>query len=157
VETQYHMIQDGKRLLDEPVERLIGRATVIEVTQPEIKKNDLIPFESSIARNPFVLLCTGYADRVRAIDPSDPARPVVRHSALEWPCDRGMKLLGIDAFDFDSGPPYPGHHLVFQRWCPRGRRARERAGRNRNGADAPRAAPQSRGHRRRTVPSIGTH
>ena len=34
--------------------------------------------------------------------------------ALKWLCERRVQLLGIDAFDFDSGPPYPGHHFLLQ-------------------------------------------
>jgi kynurenine formamidase len=114
IETLYHMFP-GRQLIDEPPERFIGRASVVPVPGGEIRREHLEPFEAFIRRNPFALLATGYADRVRVIDPTDPDRPVVSLRALEWLCDRGAQLLGIDAFDFDSGPPYPGHRLLFER------------------------------------------
>src|SRR3990170_3788253 len=113
METQYHMTA-GRRLAEEPVERFIGPAAVISAKGPRIERAALESYEPVVGRNPCVLLCTGYSDRVGGIDPSDPERPVVSAAALEWLCERGMKVFGIDAFDFDSGPPYPGHRLLFE-------------------------------------------
>lgn len=114
VETQYHMIS-GKQLIDEPLDRFIGSASVVKVAGPLIGIDALAPFEESISRNRFTLLATGYAENVARVDPNDPGRPVVPVPTLQWLCDRGVQLLGIDAFDFDSGPPYPGHHFLFER------------------------------------------
>lgn len=114
VETQHHMVA-GKYLSDEPLERLIAHATVIGVAVPRIEIRDLLTVEAAIRRNPFILLHTGYSERVPRIDPDDPNRPIVSLPALKWLCDRGMTLLGIDAFDFDAGPPYLGHRLLFER------------------------------------------
>ena len=114
VETQYHMIP-GRRLADEPIERFIGRASVVPAGGPQITVENLRAYEPLIQRNPFTLLHTGYSGRTSAVDPDDPQRPIVSLEALTWLCERGMRLLGIDAFDFDSGPPYPGHHFLFKR------------------------------------------
>ena len=114
METQAHMIP-GKCLADELPERFLGTAAVVAVRGPSIAIEDLAPAEPLIRRNPFVLLFTGYTDRRSDIDPHDPQRPIIGLQALEWLCDKGIQLLGIDAFDFDSGPPYPGHRLLFKR------------------------------------------
>jgi kynurenine formamidase len=61
-----------------------------------------------------LLLRSRYSDGRRPIDPADSARPRLALDALEWLVGRGVRLLGIDAFDFDAAPDYAGHRLLLR-------------------------------------------
>jgi len=115
VETQAHFLPGGRTVAEEPLERLIGWASVVDVPCRALMVDDLIPAAERIARNRLLILRSGYADRVRAIDPADTARPALALDALAWLVDRGVRLLGIDAFDFDAAPDYAGHRFLFER------------------------------------------
>ena len=115
VETQAHFLVGGRTLDEQPLERFIGRASVVDVPCRALDVADLAPAETLIRRNPFLLLRSGYADWGRPIDPHDPDRPALRLEALEWLVARGLRLLGIDAFDFDAAPQYDGHRYLLTR------------------------------------------
>lgn len=114
VETQAHLLADGRTLGEQPLDRFIGRASVVDVPCRTLTVADLAPAAALIQRNSFLLLRSGYADRGRPIAPLDPRRPALRLEAVEWLAQRGLRLLGIDAFDFDAAPDYAGHRLLLQ-------------------------------------------
>lgn len=113
VETQAHFLAGGRTLDEQPLERFIGAATVLDVPSRRLGVLDFAPAEALIRRNPFLLLRSGYADRGQPIDPGAADRPTVGLQALEWLVARGLRLLGIDAFDFDAAPDYAGHHFLL--------------------------------------------
>jgi kynurenine formamidase len=114
VETQAHFLAGGRTLDEQPLDRFIGRASVVDVPCRALTATDLAPAEALIRRNPFLLLRSGYADRGRLIYPRDPDRPALRLDALGWLVERGLRLLGIDAFDFDAAPDYAGHRYLLE-------------------------------------------
>ena len=115
VETQAHFLAGGRTLGEEPLERLVGRASVVDVPCRLFTAADLAPAEARIARNRLLLLRSGYAARAGAVDPSDLARPRLPLDALTWLVERGVQLLAIDAFDFDADPGYAGHRFLLGR------------------------------------------
>ncbi|HZS00877.1 MAG TPA: cyclase family protein [Chloroflexota bacterium] len=115
VETQAHFLAGGRTLDQEPLERFIGRASVVDVPCRRIAVGDLAPAEALIARNRLLLLRSGYSTWRRDIDPSDPGRPTLPLETLRWLVARGVRLLGIDAFDFDAAPDYAGHRYLLER------------------------------------------
>ena len=115
VETQAHFLAGGRTLAEEPLGRFAGRASVVDVPCRRLAVADLAPAEARIARNRLLLLRSQYAARAGAVDPSDPARPRLPLDALEWLVERGVQLLGIDAFDFDADPGYAGHRFLLGR------------------------------------------
>jgi arylformamidase len=115
VETQAHFLAQGRTMGEQPLERLIGRASVVDVPCRALGAADLAPAEARIARNRFLLLHSGYSTRHVTIDPTSARRPILKPSALEWLVARDIQLLGIDAFDFDSGPDYAGHRYLLER------------------------------------------
>ena len=82
VETQAHFLAGGRTLDDQPLERFVGRASVVDVPCRALGTADLAPAETLIRRNPFLLLRSGYADLGRPIDPRDPERPALALEAL---------------------------------------------------------------------------
>ncbi|HLH21052.1 MAG TPA: cyclase family protein [Chloroflexota bacterium] len=115
VETQAHFLAGGRTLGDQPLDRFIGRASVVDVSCRALGVADLAPAEGRVRRNPFLLLRSGYADRGGPIAPRDRRRPMLGLESLAWLVDRGVRLLGIDAFDFDATPDYAGHRFLLER------------------------------------------
>lgn len=115
VETQAHFLASGRTLADEPLERFIGRASVVDVPCRTVEIGDLAGAEARIGKNSLLLLRSGYAARGAALDPSDRERPLLPLPALAWLVAHGVRLLGIDAFDFDADPAYAGHRFMLER------------------------------------------
>jgi kynurenine formamidase len=115
VETQAHFLARGRTLDEQPLERLIGRASVVDVPCRALTIADLAPAEALIARNPFLLLRSGYNTHRATIDPTVALRPTLSLEPLRWLLARGIRLLGIDAFDFDAAPDYAGHRFLLER------------------------------------------
>jgi arylformamidase len=115
VETAAHFVDGGRTLGEEPLERFVGRASVVDVPCRRLALADLAPARARIARNRLLLLRSGYADRQARIDPTDPARPMLPLDTLRWLVEQGVQLLGIDAFDFDAAPDYAGHRFLLAR------------------------------------------
>ena len=113
VETQLHMLP-GRRLQDEPLERFIGEASVIDVPQRHLQVSDLEPYRSLIESCPFLLLRSHYQPAGDVIDPSDPNRTRFGAECAEWIVSRGIRLIGIDAFGFDYGPQFEAHKVFFR-------------------------------------------
>jgi kynurenine formamidase len=114
VETQAHFLAGGRTLDQEPLARLIGRASVVDVARRQIAVGDLAPAETLISRNRLLLLRSGYSAWRTEVDPSDPGRPTLPLDTLRWLVARDVRLLGIDAFDFDGAPDYAGHRYLLE-------------------------------------------
>jgi arylformamidase len=115
VETQAHFLAQGRTMGEQPLERLIGRASVVDVPCRALTTADLAAAEDRIARNRFLLLRSGYSMPSATIDPTDALRPTLGLEVLRWVVARGVRLLGIDAFDFDAAPDYAGHRFLLER------------------------------------------
>ena len=113
VETQLHMLP-GRRLEDEPLERFIGEAAVVDVPLRALTVRDLEPFRSLVESCPFLLLRSGYRPPADSIDPEDQRRARFEAECAEWMVARGVCLVGIDAFGFDYGPQFAAHKVFFR-------------------------------------------
>lgn len=113
VETQAHFLAGGRTLAEEPLERFIARAAVVDVPCRRLELADLAPAADRIARNRALILRSGYQPPRGVIDPADPGRPRLPLDVLAWLVERGVRLLGIDAFDFDAAPDYTGHRYLL--------------------------------------------
>jgi kynurenine formamidase len=114
VETQAHFLAHGRTLAEEPLERFIGPAVVVDVPCRCVTVADLAPARDWIAGHARVLLRSGYRPAAGRIDPNDPARPRLDLDALHWLLEQGVQLLGIDAFDFDAAADCAGHRLLLE-------------------------------------------
>jgi len=113
IETQYHMLQ-GKRLVDEHISRFIGIAHVIDVPCRKITKDDLQQSGDSLKSCEFLLLRSRYSQTRKNINVNDINRPVLGIEAIKWIVEQGIRLIGIDCFDFDEPPHYPGHKYLLK-------------------------------------------
>lgn len=113
VETQFHMMK-GRKLSDEPLHRFIGIAVVVDIPCREVKIADLEKYNNLIEESDTLILRSGYNERIKKIDVRDKNRPFLPLKTLEWIVSKGIKMIGIDCFDFDYGPNYPGHHYLFK-------------------------------------------
>lgn len=113
VETQAHFLANGRTLADVPLERLIGRASIVDVPCGPITVDDLAASAARISSHSLLVLRSGYAARGGAIDPADAARPRLALPALRWLVSQGVRLLGIDAFDFDADAHHAGHRYLL--------------------------------------------
>lgn len=112
VETQAHMIP-GRTIDQEPLDRLVGSAAVVDVPCAEISAQQLQVQEDLIRSADFLFLRSGYADTHEGIDAEDRHRPFLSLDAVDWIIQAGISLVGIDCFDFDAGLPYEGHRRFF--------------------------------------------
>jgi kynurenine formamidase len=112
VETQAHFLA-GRTLAEEPLARFIGRATVVDVPCGRVDVAHLAPHAARVKAATFLVLRSGYVDRVAAIEPEATDRPVLTPDAVAWIAAQGVGLLGIDCFDFDAGPEYTGHRALL--------------------------------------------
>jgi kynurenine formamidase len=113
-ETQAHFLA-GRTLAEEPLARFIGPAAVVDVPCGPVDVAHLAPHAARVQGAPFLLLRSGYAERVAAIVPDAADRPVLTPAAVAWIAAQGATLLGIDCFDFDAGPAYAGHKTLLAR------------------------------------------
>lgn len=90
----FHMIRDGKKVGDYPMERFLGKATVIECMDPVIDAED-IPKKHQA----FVLFKTGNSERYNAFEKS------FAHLSAEGAerlVEDGTKLVGVDYLSVDA-------------------------------------------------------
>jgi kynurenine formamidase len=110
VETQNHAIP-GNALIDEPLDRFIGRAAIIDVPLRPLKIEDFEDKLDIIERNEFLILRSHY-DGV-GIDPTDKARAFVDEQLAQWMVERKIRLFGIDCFDFDPTKDLRAHKVFL--------------------------------------------
>jgi kynurenine formamidase len=109
LETQAHFLA-GKTLDQQPPERFVGCAAIVDVPCGRIEIADLAPAAERVRTADFLLLRSGYAG---PLDPQAPGRPWLTAEAVRWVIEAGVRLLGIDCFDFDVGPEYAGHKALL--------------------------------------------
>jgi arylformamidase len=111
VETQSHVLR-GRLLTDEPLDRFIGKAAIVAAPRRTLTIDDLLPAQSVIERNEFLVLKTGY--RASAVNPRDVARAFVDEPVARWIAERGVRLFGIDAFGFDPTADLRVHKALLR-------------------------------------------
>jgi len=124
LDAPYHFSQGGESVADVPVDHLIGRAVVIDVSEmaaadPDytLKPEDVTAWEAAhgqVPRGAIVLLRTGWSSRwpnKRAYlgddTPGDASHlhfPSYGAEAAQLLVDRGASVLGVDTASVDHGP-----------------------------------------------------
>ena len=120
IEAPYHCIPDGRDLGSIPVERFVGEAVVLDLS--ELPQDSLVGAvemaavaegAGGVREDDIVFLKTGYVDLQD--DPDFAHRPSLTAAAMEWLVERETKLVGTDLSGLE-GPLTPGHldcHLVL--------------------------------------------
>jgi kynurenine formamidase len=124
IDAPFHFAQDGKTAAEIPIDRLVGRAVVIDVSakaaaDPDytLQADDVAAWEAAHGRIPagsVVLLRTGWSSRwpnKRAYlgddtpgDASNLHFPSYGADAARILVDRGIAVLGVDTASIDNGP-----------------------------------------------------
>lgn len=100
MDAPYHMIPDGKKLDEYPIEKFIGNGILVDVKdQKKIKIND----PGIIQKDDIVLFYTGYNDNLRKRNYFK-NNPVLSENAADILIERKVKMIGLDTFTPDNEP-----------------------------------------------------
>lgn len=107
IDAPWHMLADGKRLTDFPIERFVGRAVLFDV---EGQKQIDVELEG-VDENDIVILMTNHTKRA-----GTPAffeeNPVISRALAEKLVAKRVGMVGIDSFSPDN-PPFDIHKLLL--------------------------------------------
>ena len=108
IDAPYHMLADGKKLDEFPIETFIGEAVVVDARGiSEIKKEHLPELGSA----DMVLFYTGHSEKAFDADYFT-NNPVLLEETAEELASHGVKIVGIDSFTPDN-EPYNVHKILF--------------------------------------------
>lgn len=112
-----HMIFDGNRLDQMPVEHYIGDSLVIDCRKVENNTIDLSllkTYHAAIKEVDFVLFCTGWSDKWGQEAYFDEF-PALSEEAAEWLVGQNLKGVGVDAISIDlmSAQVFKIHHILL--------------------------------------------
>ena len=132
VEGPYHCLKDGKKIDELPLEKFVGEAAIVDLTDktPEnrvINKKDLVKAGGHINEGDIVLLKTGYDDRFPTEEMQSEEymsrSPYLTDDAIEWLVNKKIKILGIDFWSIGKFPINPKigelkHKILFNNEIP---------------------------------------
>jgi len=108
IDAPFHMLEDGKKLNDFPMETFLGDAIVIDArNQQEIK-----PSLDEVKPNDIVFFHTEHTKKAYSEDffKDNPVIPVETAQQL---IDKNIKIVGLDSFTPDN-EPFETHKLFFK-------------------------------------------
>jgi arylformamidase len=106
VDAQSHFISDGNSIDIEPLDKFIGEAITLDMTNVQIGGGitdiDLEIHSTSVSKKDIVLLYTGTSERW-AIDESIRNKfTYLELSGAKWIVDHGIKCVGIDTLSVEK-------------------------------------------------------
>jgi kynurenine formamidase len=123
IDAPRHIMRDGGSLDQFPLDKFIGRATVIDCRgRNDISLDFLQTFESRIAGVDFVLFYTGWQHRWNTESYFDNC-PIPTKEAAVWLTKFKLKGVGVDAFSLDkigsatvvNEETIPNHHVFLKK------------------------------------------
>jgi kynurenine formamidase len=108
IDAPHHMIKNGKKLTDFPIEVFIGEAIVLDVREQRAIRADL----SNVKSNDIVFFFTGYNNRIisKSFYRDNPVISMETAFAL---VEMKVRVVGLDSFSPDNAP-FKVHHLLLQ-------------------------------------------
>lgn len=107
IDAPFHMLKDGKKLDEFPLETFIGEAVVIDVRGQDILKPDL----SSVREGDAVFLCTEFSNNTERKDYFT-NHPVLEEEEAQKLIAKKIRIVGFDTPSPDR-EPYKTHRLLF--------------------------------------------
>jgi len=108
IDAPYHQFEDGKKLDEYPVEKLIGEAIVVDVSG----QKDIQPVLDDVKEDDILLLYTG-----RSENPNPETyfkdNPVIGKEVTKKLVEKKIRILGMDTFTPDN-EPYTMHKILFK-------------------------------------------
>lgn len=117
IDAPCHIVPNTRKLDKFPMEKFIGKATVIDISHTQVTKTaHLIPFAEKIEQVDFVLFYTGwqsYWKRPRYAE----NYPVLQPAATQWLSGFHLKAVGFDTLSPDpvSSTTLPNHHILLEK------------------------------------------
>ena len=108
IDAPFHMLENGKRLDDFPLEIFAGEAVVINARGKKQTK----PYLNGVKRNDIVFFFTGHIEK--AYSPLFfKNNPVITKETAKKLIDKKVKIVGIDSFSPDN-EPFEIHKMFFK-------------------------------------------
>lgn len=108
IDAPFHMIENGKKLTDFPIEKFIGEAIVIDVrSQKQIKSN-----LGNIKENDIVFFFTGHTNKAYSSDFFQD-NPVITKETAQQLIAKKVKIVGLDSYSPDN-EPFEIHKMLFR-------------------------------------------
>ena len=107
-----HMLQEGRKLIDYPIETFFGRGVLIDargIKQIDAKVLDGV----DIQKGDIVLVLTGFSDHLHQPDYYT-NYPVITNDFAIRLTELGVKILGLDTPSPDNAP-YEVHKILFKK------------------------------------------
>lgn len=100
IDAPYHMLEDGKKLDEFPVDKFVGEAVVIELSSPDL---DLVKEDD------IVFFYTGQTEKKELFKDY----PVISKELAQALVDKKVKIVGLDSFTTDD-EPFDIHKMFFR-------------------------------------------
>lgn len=108
IDAPFHMIEEGKKLTDFPIEKFIGEAIVVDVRNKKQIKFDL----RGVKENDIVFFFTGQMDKAYS-DAFFQNNPVITKETAQKLIDKKVKIVGLDSYSPDN-EPFEVHKVLFK-------------------------------------------
>jgi arylformamidase len=122
MESPYHYLKDREDVAAIPLARLVGEATLIDLSHKgigeAITRSDMEVFDQDIRPGDIVFVFTGLGDNYRTPKAHD--RPYFTEDAILWLCEKGIAMLGVDCSGIEKrdAPEQPAHRTLFSHGIP---------------------------------------
>ena len=111
IDAPFHMMENGKKLDDFPLEKFIGEAVVIDARERQLIELTK-PSLDKIKKGDIVFFCTGHTDRAYTKE-FFKNNPVITKETAEELIKKGVKIVGLDSYTPDN-EPYEVHKMLFK-------------------------------------------
>ncbi len=108
IDAPWHMLSEGKRLTDFPIEKFIGRAVLLDVRGQSEIDSEL----DGVQENDILILRTDNTQRIGSQDFYD-KKPIVSLKFAEKLVKKRVGILGMDTYTPDD-PPFLVHKLLLK-------------------------------------------
>jgi len=108
IDAPFHMLEDGKKLDEFPIESFFGEAIVIDARG----KKEIIADLSSVKENDFVFFCTNHIKNAYSKEFFE-NNPVIPIETAQHLVEKKVSIVGLDSFTPDNAP-YETHKLLFK-------------------------------------------
>lgn len=111
LDAPFHMIAEGKKINEIPLERLIGPGILLDVRNKEVIDVDVLD-NVVIPEGAILLLYTGFGDKYKT-DAYFEGFPSVTEAFAEKLVKLKIKVLGVDMFGPDHSAPWGIHKILL--------------------------------------------
>ncbi len=108
IDAPWHMVEDGKRLDEVPIEQFIGRGRYVKTANYDLEAIK----QADIQAGDIVLFDTGMGDLYGKDEYYGDDRPAMAREVAEYLVSKKIKMIGIDMCSPDKAP-FPAHRILL--------------------------------------------